>query len=100
MALDSGVPAIAENEGKILYTDTDKILLSGKKNTLSIPLVTYQRSNKNTCMHQKPQVVRGKCIKRGHILADALSCSNIYLLAKIRYFMNIAKLFHLFTHSE
>ena len=30
----------------------------------------YQRSNKNTCMHQKPQVRRGKCIKKGQILAD------------------------------
>ncbi|KAJ0620518.1 DNA-directed RNA polymerase subunit beta [Helianthus annuus] len=29
----------------------------------------YQRSNKNTCMHQKPQVRRGKCIKKGQILA-------------------------------
>ena len=58
------VPTIAENEGKILYTDTDKIILflSDNRDTLSIPLVTYQRSNKNTCMHQKPQ--RGKCIKK------------------------------------
>nr|YP_010593667.1 RNA polymerase beta subunit [Elatostema salvinioides]WAJ54344.1 RNA polymerase beta subunit [Elatostema salvinioides] len=70
VALDSGVPAIAENEGKILSTDIDKILLSGNRDTLTIPLVTYQRSNKNTCMHQKPQVARGKYIKKGHILAD------------------------------
>nr|YP_010721855.1 RNA polymerase beta subunit [Pilea cavernicola]WDS80925.1 RNA polymerase beta subunit [Pilea cavernicola] len=70
VALDSGVPTLAENAGKILYTETDKIILSGNRNTLTIPLVTYQRSNKNTCMHQKPQVARGKCIKKGHILAD------------------------------
>ncbi|CDY31250.1 BnaC08g15450D [Brassica napus] len=70
VALDSGVPAIAEHEGKILYTDTEKIILSGNENTLSIPLIMYQRSNKNTCMHQKPQVRRGKCIKKGKKLAD------------------------------
>ncbi|KAF3452183.1 hypothetical protein FNV43_RR08281 [Rhamnella rubrinervis] len=70
VALDSGVPAIADQEGKIIYTDTDKILLSGNGDTLSIPLVIYQRSNKKTCMHQKPQVSRGKCIKKGQILAD------------------------------
>lgn len=63
-ALDSGALAIAEREGKIIYTDTEKILFSGNGDTLSIPLVMYQRSNKNTCMHQKPQVQRGKCIKR------------------------------------
>nr|AKZ31291.1 RNA polymerase beta subunit [Coopernookia polygalacea] len=68
-ALDSGALAIAEQEGKIIYTKTDKILLSGNGDSLSIPLVRYQRSNKKTCMHQKPQVGRGKCIKKGQILA-------------------------------
>ncbi|TQD83236.1 hypothetical protein C1H46_031199 [Malus baccata] len=70
VALDSGVTAIAEHEGKVIYTDTDKIILSGNGATRNIPLVLYQRSNKNTCMHQKPQVRRGKCIKKGQILAD------------------------------
>nr|UGW52365.1 RNA polymerase beta subunit [Pseudostellaria heterophylla]WIU43686.1 RNA polymerase beta subunit [Pseudostellaria heterophylla]WIU43768.1 RNA polymerase beta subunit [Pseudostellaria heterophylla] len=69
-ALDSGVLAIAEHEGKIIYTDTDKIILSGNGDTQSIPLVMYQRSNKNTCMHQNPRIPRGKCIKKGQILAD------------------------------
>ncbi|KAL5553997.1 hypothetical protein UlMin_041398 [Ulmus minor] len=59
-ALDSEVPAIAEHEGKIISTNTDKIILSGNGHTLSIPLVIYQRSNKNTC----------KCIKKGQILVD------------------------------
>nr|QVV24240.1 RNA polymerase beta subunit [Alpinia galanga]UFP05776.1 RNA polymerase beta subunit [Alpinia galanga] len=70
-ALDSGVSAIAEHEGKIIYTDPDKILFaSNGDTTISIPLVICQRSNKNTCMHQKPQVSRGKYIKKGQILAD------------------------------
>nr|YP_010143321.1 RNA polymerase beta subunit [Polygala arillata]QQL04527.1 RNA polymerase beta subunit [Polygala arillata] len=70
VALDSGVPTIAEHEGRVIYTDTDKIILSGNGHTLSISLVMYQRSNKNTCMHQKPHVPRGKLIKKGQILAD------------------------------
>nr|AKZ23864.1 RNA polymerase beta subunit [Comandra umbellata] len=69
-ALDSGVPAIAERRGKVVYRDTDKIILSGTGDLFSIPLVRYQRSNKNTCMHQNPQVRRDKCIKKGQILAD------------------------------
>ncbi|KAL0295243.1 UNVERIFIED_CONTAM: DNA-directed RNA polymerase subunit beta', partial [Sesamum calycinum] len=48
-ALDSGALALAERGGKIIYIDTDKILFSGNGDTLSIPLVMYQRSNKNTC---------------------------------------------------
>ncbi|CAK8561479.1 unnamed protein product [Lathyrus sativus] len=70
VALDSGVPAIAEHEGKIVYNDTDKIILFGSGNALSIPLIIYKRSNKNTCMHQKSQVQKGKCVKKGQILAD------------------------------
>ncbi|CAN6447268.1 unnamed protein product [Victoria cruziana] len=69
-ALDSGGSAIAEREGKIIYTDAEKIILSGNGDTISIPLVMYQRSNKNTWMHQKPQVHRGKYLKKGQILAD------------------------------
>nr|YP_010287035.1 RNA polymerase beta subunit [Hydrocharis chevalieri]UKT61151.1 RNA polymerase beta subunit [Hydrocharis chevalieri] len=69
-ALDSRVSAIAEQAGKIIYTDTHKMILSNNGNTISIPLVMYQRSNKNTCMHQKTQVPRGKYIKKGQILAD------------------------------
>nr|YP_010273197.1 RNA polymerase beta subunit [Parnassia chinensis]YP_010320017.1 RNA polymerase beta subunit [Parnassia venusta]UJJ82711.1 RNA polymerase beta subunit [Parnassia venusta]UJJ83239.1 RNA polymerase beta subunit [Parnassia chinensis] len=70
VALDSGVPAIAEHEGRIIYTDTDKIFLLGNGDILSIPLVMYRRSNKNTYMHQKGCVPRGKCIKKGQIVAD------------------------------
>ncbi|KAK8512059.1 hypothetical protein V6N12_018540 [Hibiscus sabdariffa] len=70
VALDSGVPAIAGHERKIISTDTDKIILSGNGDALGIPLVMYQHSNKNTCMHQTARVQRGKCIKKGQILAD------------------------------
>nr|YP_010601446.1 RNA polymerase beta subunit [Eremogone acicularis]WAM61022.1 RNA polymerase beta subunit [Eremogone acicularis] len=69
-ALDSGVLAIAEHEGKSIYTDINKIILSGNGDRQSIQLVMYQRSNKNTCLHQNPRLPRGKCIKKGQLLAD------------------------------
>nr|YP_010457254.1 RNA polymerase beta subunit [Euonymus centidens]UUA68437.1 RNA polymerase beta subunit [Euonymus centidens] len=70
VALDSGVSVIAEHEGRIIYTDTDKIFLLGNEDIFNIPLVVYQRSNKNTCLHQKGRVQRDKCIKKGQILGD------------------------------
>nr|UCU10966.1 RNA polymerase beta subunit [Fritillaria davidii]UCU11055.1 RNA polymerase beta subunit [Fritillaria davidii]UCU11138.1 RNA polymerase beta subunit [Fritillaria davidii] len=70
-ALDSGLSTIAEHEGKIIYTDTHKIVFSSNGDTINIPLVMYQRSNKNTCMRQKSQVQQGKFIKKGQILADS-----------------------------
>nr|YP_010260431.1 RNA polymerase beta subunit [Corybas dienemus]YP_010260586.1 RNA polymerase beta subunit [Corybas iridescens]UIX55403.1 RNA polymerase beta subunit [Corybas dienemus]UIX55558.1 RNA polymerase beta subunit [Corybas iridescens] len=75
-ALDSGISAIAKREGKIIYTDTHKIIFSSKGDTLSIPLVMYQRSNKNTCMHQKTQVRRDKYIKKGQILAGGAATAG------------------------
>nr|ADD31195.1 RNA polymerase beta subunit protein [Phoradendron leucarpum] len=68
-ALDSGVTAIAECGGKIIETN-NKIILSGNGEYLSIPLVIYQRSNKNTCIHQNPQVWQDKYMKKGQIVAD------------------------------
>ena len=44
MALDLGALAIDEHEGKIIYTDADKILLSGtmdKGDIISILLIMY-----------------------------------------------------------
>nr|YP_010258953.1 RNA polymerase beta subunit [Chiloglottis cornuta]UIX23822.1 RNA polymerase beta subunit [Chiloglottis cornuta] len=75
-ALDSGISAIAKRKGKILSTDTYKIVFSSNGDTLSIPLVMYQRSNKNTCMHQKTQVRRGKYIKNGQILANGAATAG------------------------
>nr|ADD31199.1 RNA polymerase beta subunit protein [Gonopterodendron arboreum] len=72
-ALDSGVPVISEQEGKIIYSDTKKVVLSTNGNTLNIPLIMYQRSNKNTCIHQKARVQYGKWIKKGQLLADGAS---------------------------
>ena len=72
-ALDSGVPAIAQHEGKIIYTDIDKIVLSANGDTISIQFVVYQRSNKNTCMHQKRQVGRSKWASRCGISLVILS---------------------------
>nr|YP_009299783.1 RNA polymerase beta subunit [Pelargonium quercifolium]AJB99697.1 RNA polymerase beta subunit [Pelargonium quercifolium] len=70
VALDSGMTLITEHAGKIISTHADKILLSVNGETLSSPLVFYERSNRNTWIHQKPQVSRGKCTKKGQLLAD------------------------------
>nr|QHN57025.1 RNA polymerase beta subunit [Schoenorchis tixieri] len=75
-ALDSGVSVIAERKGKIISTDTQRIIFSSNGATLSIPLVMYQRSNKNTCMNQKTQVQRGKYIKKGQILAGGAATAG------------------------
>nr|YP_010868847.1 RNA polymerase beta subunit [Vanilla somae]WGU45569.1 RNA polymerase beta subunit [Vanilla somae] len=75
-ALDSGISAIVKRKGKIISIDTHKILLSSNGDILSIPLVMYQCSNKNTCMHQKTNVRRGKYMKKGQILASGAATAG------------------------
>nr|QBE88839.1 RNA polymerase beta subunit [Pharnaceum aurantium] len=72
VAFDSGNLALAQHAGKIISKDTDKIKirLAANGHIRRIPLVLYQRSNKNTWIHQKSQIQPGKGIKRGQILAD------------------------------
>ncbi|XP_019246421.1 PREDICTED: ATP synthase subunit alpha, chloroplastic-like [Nicotiana attenuata] len=40
-ALDLGALAIAEREGRVVYTNTDKILLAGNGDILSIPCILH-----------------------------------------------------------
>ncbi|KAG9438400.1 hypothetical protein H6P81_021655 [Aristolochia fimbriata] len=90
-ALDSGVSAIAECEGKIVYTDTDKIVLSGNGDTISIPLVMYQRSNKKHLYASKPQAPRvaympweGYNFEDAVLISERLAYADIYTSFHIR----------------
>nr|QWW92927.1 RNA polymerase beta subunit [Delavayella serrata] len=78
-ALDSGSVNVAGIDGKIHYIDNNKITLSGNEKTINTNLIIYQRSNNNTCMHQKPRVRNDKYIKKGQILADGAATSNAEL---------------------
>lgn len=69
-ALDSGSVAIATQEGRIEYIDAVNITSSVNGDTVRTELVIYQRSNTNTCTHQKPKIRQGECVKKGQILAD------------------------------
>nr|YP_009667711.1 RNA polymerase beta subunit [Schistochila macrodonta]QCW58487.1 RNA polymerase beta subunit [Schistochila macrodonta] len=76
-ALDSGSVSVSKKGGKIHYIDSNKItLLWNKKKEINTKLIIYQRSNNNTCMHQKPRVERKKYIKKGQILADGAATSK------------------------
>ncbi|KAI7753925.1 LOW QUALITY PROTEIN: hypothetical protein M8C21_033124 [Ambrosia artemisiifolia] len=75
-ALDSGALAIAEHEGKIFYTDTDKILLSGNGDTLRIPLVMHQLDDKihghssGRYSHLTQQPLKGRAKKGGQRVGE------------------------------
>ncbi|CAN6476527.1 unnamed protein product [Victoria cruziana] len=88
-ALDSGGSAIAECEGNIIYTDVEKIFLSGNGDTISISLVMYQRSNKNTWMHQKPQV------HRAYMPWECYNSEDVVLISERLVYDDIYTSFHI-----
>nr|YP_009578655.1 RNA polymerase beta subunit [Taxus calcicola]QBK33631.1 RNA polymerase beta subunit [Taxus calcicola]QBK34451.1 RNA polymerase beta subunit [Taxus calcicola]QBK36747.1 RNA polymerase beta subunit [Taxus calcicola] len=73
VALDSGSVAIAKEGGRIQYIDAGNITITSSvvQDTIGTELIVYQRSNSNTCIHQKPRVRQGEYVKRGQIIADS-----------------------------
>jgi DNA-directed RNA polymerase subunit beta len=75
-ALDSGSVIVAQTAGKIIYIDSNKIRLSLNKEEVNTNFIIYQRSNNNTCLHQKSQVVNNKYVRKGQMLADGAATSK------------------------
>ncbi len=82
IARDSGILVLAKNDGKVKYVDSSKIIIerNNSLNKLNLyqkldiyDLIKYSRSNQNTCINQKPNVILGENIKKGDILADGFS---------------------------
>lgn len=70
VALDSGNVAVSEQEGWIDYLDGERITLFSNNEIIDKKLRVYERSNNNTCMHQKALVINKELLRSGEILAD------------------------------
>jgi len=78
---DSGVTTIAKRDGVIESVDAERIVVRADKQNKDLRdagvdiynLVKYQRSNQNTCINQRPIVVKGERVKAGDVLADGPS---------------------------
>lgn len=76
-AKNSGHVILAEANGEVSYVDGSLITViysNGKK--VNYDLLTYQRSNQGTSLHQRPLVVSGQKVKKGEVLADGSSTDN------------------------
>ena len=76
VARDSGVVISAKRDGVVTFVDSTKIIIKHTKNgdgqfELDVyPLTKFMRSNQNTCINQKPIVVKGQKVSKGEIIAD------------------------------
>jgi DNA-directed RNA polymerase subunit beta len=70
-ARDSGLLVIAEEDGVVSYVDASSIAVKpARGREKSYGLITFDRSNQDTIIHQRPLVVVGQKVKKGEVLAD------------------------------
>ncbi len=74
-AIDSGQVVTAEEAGEVTSVTSSRITVrsveNGDEHVYS--LRKYNRSNQNTCIDQRPAVVKGQRVERGDIIADSSS---------------------------
>ena len=76
VARDSGAILFAKNSGKVIFVDSNRIVVQKDhvKDTDSAvdiyKLVKYQRTNQNTCNNQKALVKEGDIVKAGDVIGD------------------------------
>ena len=76
-ACDSGVCVVAEEDGVVLSSESNRILVretSGKVHEYK--LTKFSRSNQSNCYNQRPIVFKGDEVKAGDVIADGPSTSN------------------------
>ena len=73
-AVDSGVVAVARNNGVIEHASADEILVRTDDGKLERhKLLKFKRSNQGTCINQKTIVHQGERVEAGQVIADGPS---------------------------
>ena len=71
-AYDSGVLIIAKRAGTVTHVSSKNIQIkpSGSGQVDNYRLFKFQRTNQDTCFHQKPNVKLGDKVSKGQVIAD------------------------------
>ncbi|OGX36907.1 MAG: DNA-directed RNA polymerase subunit beta [Omnitrophica WOR_2 bacterium RIFCSPHIGHO2_02_FULL_50_17] len=75
VAADSGVVVIAKEPGTVTKVDAREIVVGDT----GYPLQNFQRTNANTCIHQRPLVNIGDRVERGDVIADGIATKDGHL---------------------
>jgi len=76
IASDSGAVLTAKEDGKVIFVDSNRIVIQrdkfkeGESGVDFYKLIKYQRTNQNTCNNQKALVKEGDVVKKGMVIAD------------------------------
>lgn len=75
VAKDSGVVVIAKEAGTVTKVDAQEIMIGETIYSLK----NFQRTNANTCIHQKPLVKIGDKVQKGQVIADGIGTKEGHL---------------------
>ena len=79
-AYDSGVLIKAKHDGEVVFVSSEFIKIRPDNpsdgNEDLYALLKYQRTNNDTCNHQRPTVEVGQKVKKGDVLADGPATFN------------------------
>ena len=76
-AVDSGVCVVAEEDGVVLSSESNRIVVQEADGTKhEYKLSKFARSNQSNCYNQRPIVFKGDEVKKGEVIADGPSTSN------------------------
>jgi len=80
-AYDSGVLVKARRAGEVIWVTSEEIRVQtpeqkGTDEYDSYSLLKYQRTNQDTCYHQRPTVEVGQQVEKGCVLADGPATFN------------------------
>jgi DNA-directed RNA polymerase subunit beta len=76
-ARDSGQVVVAKADGIVVSATGDKIVVEEENGFVrEYRLRKFMRSNQDTCINQRPAVVRNDRIKAGQVIADSSSTDN------------------------
>ncbi len=76
VAYDCGAMIISKTDGEVSYVSADEIRVKHGKEEDSYFLTKFDKTNADTCVNQKPCVVKGQKIAKGDVLADGFSTQN------------------------
>jgi DNA-directed RNA polymerase subunit beta len=72
-AYNSGQVILAQEDGEVISVTGDRVVVVGGNGPRTYSLRKYTRSNQNTCIDQRPVVVKGQRVVKGDVLADSSS---------------------------
>lgn len=82
VARDSGAILTAKADGKVIFVDSNRIVIQrdkivdGDSGVDIYKLIKYQRTNQNTCNNQKALVKEGDTVKKSMVIADGPGTHN------------------------